>query len=133
VRVVAAADAGEIVNPDGVANQIEGGILQSISWTTLEAVTWDRTRRTSLDWGGYPVLRFADVPETVEVHLIDRPGQPFLGCGEAAQGPTAAAIANAIADATGVRVRQLPLNKAHFLRASRSDKIDNQAAAEALE
>jgi nicotinate dehydrogenase subunit B len=120
VRVVSAVDSGEIVSPDGVTNQIEGGILQSISWTTLEEVTFDRTRITSLDWGGYPILRFADVPEIVEVHLIDRPGQPFLGTGEAAQGPTAAAIANAIADATGVRIRQLPLSKTQFQNARQS-------------
>jgi CO/xanthine dehydrogenase Mo-binding subunit len=120
VRVVSAVDSGEIVNPDGVINQIEGGILQSISWSTVEEVTFDRTYITSLDWGTYPIMRFTDVPETVEVHLIDRPGQPFLGTGEAAQGPTAAAIANAIADATGVRIRQLPLSKTQFKKAPQS-------------
>jgi CO/xanthine dehydrogenase Mo-binding subunit len=71
-------------------------------------VRFDATRVTSRDWGGYPILRFPQVPEAVEVHLIDRPGTPFLGTGEAAQGPAAAAIGNAFADATGVRVREIP-------------------------
>jgi CO/xanthine dehydrogenase Mo-binding subunit len=109
VRFVAANDSGEIVNPDGVRNQIEGGIVQSASWTLLESVRFDSTRVTSRDWSTYPILRFPDLPDSVEVHLVDRPGQPFLGTGEAAQGPAAAAIANAVADAVGVRLRELPL------------------------
>jgi nicotinate dehydrogenase subunit B len=109
LRCVAADDSGEIVNPDGVRNQIEGGIVQSASWTLREAVGFDETRVTSRDWSTYPILRFADLPERIEVHLIDRPGQPFLGTGESAQGPTAAAIANACANATGLRIRELPL------------------------
>jgi nicotinate dehydrogenase subunit B len=108
LRAVAAVDSGEAVNPDGIRNQIEGGIVQSISWTLYEAVTFDRTRITSVDWGGYPILRFPSLPESVEVHVINRPGQPFLGTGEAAQGPAAAALANALADATGGRIRELP-------------------------
>jgi len=112
VRAVAAVDSGEAVNPDGIRNQIEGGILQSLSWSLFEAVTFDRTRITSTDWGGYPILRFPGLPDSVEVHVINRPGQPFLGTGEAAQGPTAAALANAVADATGVRMRDLPLTAA---------------------
>jgi CO/xanthine dehydrogenase Mo-binding subunit len=108
VRAVAATDSGEIVNPDGIRNQIEGGIVQATSWTLLEAVRFDATRVRSRDWAGYPILRFPQVPEAVEVHLIDRPGTPFLGTGEAAQGPAAAAIGNAFADATGVRVREIP-------------------------
>jgi nicotinate dehydrogenase subunit B len=109
VRAVAATDSGQAVNPDGIRNQIEGGIVQSASWTLFEAVGFDRTRITSADWSSYPIMRFGDVPESVEVHVIDRPGQPFLGTGEAAQGPTAAAIANAVADATGARLREIPL------------------------
>jgi CO/xanthine dehydrogenase Mo-binding subunit len=116
-RVVAANDSGDIVNPDGIVNQIEGGIVQSLSWTLHEAVSFDRTRITSRDWGGYPILRFPDLPESVEVHLINRPGQPFLGTGEAAQGPTAAALANAIADATGTRMRELPFTAARVRQA----------------
>jgi CO/xanthine dehydrogenase Mo-binding subunit len=109
VRAVAAVDSGEAVNPDGIKNQIEGGILQSASWTLYESVLFDRTRILSRDWGSYPILRFAGVPESVEVYVIDRPGTPFLGTGEAAQGPTAAAIANAVADAVGIRLREVPL------------------------
>lgn len=107
-------DSGEVVNPDGICNQMEGGIVQSLSWTTLEAVTFDSWRVTSLDWGAYPILRFPQVPEQLDVHIIDRPGQPFLGTGEAAQGPAAAAIANAVADATGVRIRDLPLSRSRL-------------------
>ena len=112
VRAVAAVDSGQAVNPDGIRNQIEGGIVQASSWTLQEAVGFDATRITSADWSSYPILRFPDLPDHVEVHVIDRPGQPFLGTGEAAQGPTAAALANAVADATGVRVRELPLSPA---------------------
>jgi CO/xanthine dehydrogenase Mo-binding subunit len=109
VRATAAVDSGQTINPDGIRNQIEGGILQSTSWTLYESVTFDRTRITSRDWSSYPILRFSAVPDSVEVHVIDRPGQPFLGTGEAAQGPAAAAIGNALADASGVRVRDLPM------------------------
>jgi CO/xanthine dehydrogenase Mo-binding subunit len=116
-RVVAANDSGDIVNPDGIANQIEGGIVQSASWTLHEAVGFDRARITSRDWAGYPILRFPDLPQSVEVHLINRPGQPFLGTGEAAQGPTAAALANAFADATGSRLRELPFTAARVRQA----------------
>jgi len=110
LRVVAAVDSGEAVNPDGIRNQIEGGILQSISWSTFEAVMYNDTRITSRDWGTYPILRFSHVPQRLEVHVIDRPGEHFLGTGEAAQGPAAGALANALAHATGVRVRELPFS-----------------------
>ena len=110
VRAVAATDSGEVVNPDGIRNQIEGGIVQSSSWTLVEQVSFDANRVTSLDWGGYPIVRFPQVPDRIDVVIVDRPGRPFLGTGEAAQGPTAAAIANAVADATGMRFRELPLS-----------------------
>jgi CO/xanthine dehydrogenase Mo-binding subunit len=110
-RVVAAIDSGQAVNPDGIRNQTQGGILQSISWTLYEAVTFDRTRVTSIDWSSYPILRFASVPDSVEVNVIDQPGEPFLGTGEAAQGPTAAAVANAIRNAIGKRLTDLPLTR----------------------
>jgi CO/xanthine dehydrogenase Mo-binding subunit len=100
------------VNPDGIRNQIEGAILQSASWTLYEQVRFDAQRILSRDWASYPILRFGAVPERVDVHVIDRPGTPFLGTGEAAQGPAAAAIANAVADATGARIRELPLSAA---------------------
>lgn len=108
-RAVAAVDCGEAINLDGVKNQIEGGILQAASWTLHESVRFDRTRILSRDWSSYPIMRFASVPDEIEVFVVDRPGMPFLGTGEAAQGPTAAAIANAIADAAGIRMRDIPI------------------------
>ena len=111
VRAVAAVDSGQVVNPDGIANQIEGAILQSMSWTLFENVTFDERRITSVDWASYPILRFSAVPDAVEVHVINRPGMPFLGSGEAGQGPAAAAVANAIANATGHRFRDLPISR----------------------
>jgi len=116
-RVVAAVDTGQVVNPDGVRNQIEGGILQAASWTLFERVTFDRTRVTSVDWSAYPIMRFDSVPESVEVHLVDRPGDAFHGVAEAAQGPTGAALANAIRDVAGVRLHQLPLTPARIKKA----------------
>ncbi len=110
VRAVAAIDSGQVVNPDGLRNQSEGGIVQSASWTLFEKVAFDDTRIRSVDWASYPILRFDAVPESIEVHIIDRPGQPYLGSGEAATGPTAAAIGNAVAHATGSRMRDLPLS-----------------------
>jgi nicotinate dehydrogenase subunit B len=108
VRAVLAADAGEIVNPDGIRNQLEGGLIQSLSWSLKEAVQHDGRRILSRDWSRYPILSFSEVPP-VDIALIDRPGEPFLGAGEASQGPTAAALANAVFDATGLRLRELPL------------------------
>ena len=108
-RVVAAVDSGEAVNPDGIRNQIEGGIVQSLSWTSLEQATYGQNRRTTFDWSSYPILRFDSVPLSIEIDVIDRPGLPFLGTGEAAQGPAAAAFANAVASATGHRSRDMPI------------------------
>ena len=111
VRAVAAVDSGQVVNPDGLTNQIEGAIVQSTSWTLYERVTFDENRITSIDWQTYPILRFDAVPEKIEVHIINRPGKPFLGSGETGQGPAAASLANAIANATGKRLRNLPLTR----------------------
>ena len=111
VRAVAAVDSGQVVNPDGLRNQIEGAILQSASWTLYEKVSFDESRIRSIDWSTYPIMRFDSVPESVEVHIINRPGEPFLGSGETGQGPTGASIANAIAHATGVRRRDIPLTR----------------------
>jgi nicotinate dehydrogenase subunit B len=107
-RVVAAVDSGQAINPDGIRNQIEGAIVQSASWTLYESVRFDRRRILSRDWSGYPIMRFPAVPESISVHIVPRPGQPFLGTGEAGQGPAAAAIANAVRDAAGVRLREVP-------------------------
>lgn len=111
-----AVDVGMVVDIDGVINQIEGGAVQSVSWSTKEQVTFDDQGITSNDWLTYPVLRFGEVPE-VRVHVIDRPEEPPLGAGEAAQGPVAAALGNAVFDALGVRVRELPLTADTLLRA----------------
>jgi nicotinate dehydrogenase subunit B len=109
VRVAAANDSGQIISPDGIENQIEGGIIQSLSWTLKEEVKFDKTGVKSEDWKSYsyPILTFEEVPP-IDVVLIDRPGEPFLGTGEAAQGPTAAALGNAVFDATGVRFHRIP-------------------------
>src|SRR5215469_1155096 len=99
-RAIAVADAGQIINPDGLTNQIEGGIIQSTSWTLHEQVYFDRDGITSRDWQGYPILTMRDVPH-VEVELIDRPAEKSLGAGEGSQGPAVAAIVNAFANSTG--------------------------------
>jgi CO/xanthine dehydrogenase Mo-binding subunit len=119
VRAAAAIDSGEVVNPDGIRNQTEGGIVQAMSWTLYEAVSFDRTRITSTDWASYPILRFTHVPDSIDIEVMDRPGEPFLGTGEAATGPTAGAIGNAIRDATGVRLTDLPFRPAQLKAALR--------------
>jgi nicotinate dehydrogenase subunit B len=110
-RAYAAVDSGQIINPDGLANQMEGGIVQSASWTLHEEVKFDRDGIKSRDWLGYPILTMPEAP-TVEVVLIDRPEEKPLGSGEGSQGPAVAAIANAFAAATGKRLRDLPLSPA---------------------
>jgi len=110
-RAWAAAEAGLIINPDGFIQQIEGGIIQSASWTLHEEVKFNRDGITSRDWSGYPILTMPEVPK-VEVALINRPAERSLGVGEGSQGPAAAAIANAFAHATGKRVRDLPFHPA---------------------
>jgi len=106
-RVCASHDCGEMVNPDGVANQVEGGVLQTVSRTLLERVTWDRDMVKSVDWTTYPIMRFPAAPK-VEVALIDRPGAVAWGAGEPMACAIPAAIANAVFDATGARLRSVP-------------------------
>ena len=106
-RLLVVADVGLVVNPDGARNQLEGGATQATSWTLKERMTFDRRRLLGSDWETYPVLRFSETPE-VTVHLVDSDA-PSTGAGEAAQGPTSAAIANAVHRALGVRVRDLPI------------------------
>jgi nicotinate dehydrogenase subunit B len=108
IRAATANDSGHMVAPDNIANQIEGGLIQSLSWTLKEEVKFDTTGVISTDWASYPILTFNEVPP-VEVALIDRKGEPYLGTGETSQCPTGAAVANALFDAVGARVRQLPL------------------------
>jgi CO/xanthine dehydrogenase Mo-binding subunit len=114
-RLTVAADIGFVINPDGARNQLSGGAVQAASWTTVERVRFDRRRITSADWETYPILRFPAAPR-VDVHLVDSDQAP-LGAGEAAQGPTAAAIANAVHDALGVRIRDLPLTSDAIVKA----------------
>ena len=116
VRAWAAVDVGRVVSPDGVINQIEGGIVQATSWTLKEAVRFDPGFVTSRDWEAYPILTFAESPR-VEVQLIDRPSESSKGAGEGAQGPTGAAIVNALFNASGVRVRELPLTRERIVAA----------------
>lgn len=106
-RIVLAHDCGLIINPDGVKNQIEGSVIQSLSRALKEEVQFDEMRITSLDWQTYPILTFSEVPE-IEIVLINHPDQPAMGAGEPSTVTTAAAVANAIFDATGVRLRQIP-------------------------
>jgi nicotinate dehydrogenase subunit B len=107
-RIVAAVDSGRAVSTDGIRNQIEGAILQSLSWTLQEQTRFTPNGRTSVNWATYPIIRFQAQPTSVEVHVIDHPDQGFLGAGEAGQGPAAAALANALTDAAGVRLRDMP-------------------------
>ena len=106
-QAIIAADAGQVVNPDGLSNQLEGGFAQAASWTLYEAVEFDRRGITSVDWETYPILPFSAAP-AIETVIVNRPGLPFLGAGEAAQNPTPAAIANAVYDAVGIRLRDIP-------------------------
>ena len=114
-RVVVAHDCGLIINPDGVKNQIEGNIIQSLSRALKEEVQFDQFRITSVDWQTYPILKFSEVPE-IEIVLINRPDQPAVGAGEPSTVTTAAAVANAIFDATSVRLRQIPFTPERMRR-----------------
>jgi CO/xanthine dehydrogenase Mo-binding subunit len=115
-KLTLAVDVGEAINPDGVINQIEGGAIQATSWVLKERVRFDRQRITSINWTEYPILRFSEVPE-VEVELIQRPEADPVGAGEAAHGPVAAAIANAVFDCLGVRIRNLPITRDSLIAA----------------
>jgi nicotinate dehydrogenase subunit B len=115
-RLVIAVDVGLVVNPDGVGNQVEGGAIQAVSQTLKEAVRFGRRRVTSDTWEAYPILRFSDAPEVV-VEIVNRPNERSVGAGEAAAGPTAAAIGNAVFDALGVRIRDLPITPQRIVAA----------------
>jgi CO/xanthine dehydrogenase Mo-binding subunit len=119
-RVYVAHDCGLVVNPDGLRNQIEGNVIQAISRTLKEEVRFDRARITSIDWNGYPILRFGEVPDAIDIAVLDRRDQPSVGAGEAATSPIPAAIGNAVYDATGVRLRTIPLTPKRVLGALRS-------------
>ncbi|MFP6814925.1 MAG: molybdopterin cofactor-binding domain-containing protein, partial [Pseudomonadales bacterium] len=106
-RAFICADAGLIIDPDGLCNQLEGGFVQAASWSLKEQVTWDADGITSRDWDSYPILSFSEIPK-LQTFLIEQPNRAALGAGEASTGPTPAAIANAIFDAVGVRMRSVP-------------------------
>jgi len=115
-KLTLAVDVGEAINPDGVINQIEGGAIQATSWVLKERVRFDRERITSNSWTDYPILRFSEVPE-VEVEVIQRSDIDPVGAGEAAHGPVTAAIANAVFDCLGLRVRNLPITRERLIAA----------------
>ncbi|MDN5004675.1 molybdopterin cofactor-binding domain-containing protein [Bradyrhizobium sp. GCM10027634] len=115
-RLTLAVDVGEAINPDGVINQIEGGAIQATSWVLKERVRFDRTHITSTSWTDYPILTFSEVP-AVDVEIIQRPEIEPVGAGEAAHGPVTAAIANAVHDSLGVRVRDLPITRDKIIAA----------------
>ena len=106
----AAIDAGLVINPDGLINQTEGGLIQSVSWALKEAVQFDRERVLTQTWDDYPILTFEEIPQ-IEVTVINQPDLPPLGAGEGAQGPTVSAVANAVFNAIGARLRDLPFTR----------------------
>ena len=121
-EVIITADAGLVIDPDGLRNQLEGGFIQAASWTLKEAVDWDEQGVTSRDWESYPILKFSEVP-VIETYLMERDRDPALGAGEASTGPTPAAIANAIFDATGLRLRDIPFTP-HCLRTAAATSLE---------
>jgi nicotinate dehydrogenase subunit B len=126
-RVVAGQDSGLMINPDGVRHQIHGNVIQSTSRTLMEQVSFDRNAVTAREWGAYPIITFPDIPE-IDVLMLPRPDQPPLGVGESASVPSAAAIANAIYDATGVRFRELPFTPERILAGLRGGALAPQTA-----
>lgn len=123
-RAVVAVDAGQVVDPDSLAAQMEGGVLQAASWTLYEAVEFERDGVISRDWDSYPILRFGNIP-AIETIVIERPGDPYLGAGEASSGPAAGAIANALYRATGLRLRRLPFTPDALRRAALASESAN--------
>jgi nicotinate dehydrogenase subunit B len=100
-------DCGQIINPDGVRNQIEGNVVQTVSRTLKEEVTFDRSRVTSVDWASYPIITFPEVPD-IAIDLIDRPNEKPWGAGEPSAAVVPAALSNAVFDAIGARLRSVP-------------------------
>ncbi len=126
-RVVAGQDSGLMINPDGVRHQIHGNVIQSTSRALMEEVSFERGSVTSREWGAYPIITFPDVPK-IDVLMLPRPDQPPLGVGESASVPSAAAIANAIFDATGVRFRELPFTPERILAGLQGEQGSTPAA-----
>ncbi|CAI1627049.1 Membrane-bound aldehyde dehydrogenase [pyrroloquinoline-quinone] precursor [Serratia entomophila] len=115
-KIFVAHDCGRMINPAGVRHQVHGNVIQSASRVLKEFVTFDKTAVTSLDWGGYPILRFDELPQ-VDIQLLDYPDEAPMGAGESASVPSAAAIANALFDALGVRLREVPFTPERVLNA----------------
>ena len=115
-HVWGAVDVGQVINSDGLLNQIEGGIIQAVSFVLKEEVKYDRERVTLKSWDDYPILSFTEVPE-VEVALINRPELPPLGAGEGTQGPISAAVGNALFNAAGIRLRDIPFTRERLVAA----------------
>ena len=111
-------DCGQVINPDGVKNQIEGNVVQTISRTLIEQVRFDRSRVAGIDWQTYPILTFAEAPE-IDIELIDRPHENPWGVGEPSAAIVSAAISNAVFDAVGVRLRSVPFSPDKVLAALR--------------
>jgi nicotinate dehydrogenase subunit B len=124
-RVVAGQDSGLMINPDGVRHQIQGNVIQSTGRALMEEVSFDRNSVTSREWGAYPIIKFPDIPK-IDVLMLPRQDQPPMGVGESASVPSAAAIANAIFDATGVRFRELPFTPERILAGLRGGQPANQ-------
>jgi nicotinate dehydrogenase subunit B len=126
-RVVAGQDSGLMINPDGVRHQIHGNVIQSTSRALMEEVSFDRNAVTSREWGAYPIIKFPELPD-IDVLMLPRQDQPSLGVGESASVPSAAAIANAIFDATGVRFRELPFTPERILRGLHGERDEARGA-----
>jgi CO/xanthine dehydrogenase Mo-binding subunit len=118
-RFYVAHDCGQIINPDGLRNQIDGNVIQTVSRTLIEDLQWNRSTVTSRDWESYPILRFPDVPEIVH-DLIDRPKERPWGAGEPTAAVVPSAIANAVYDAVGIRMRSVPFTPDKVLAALRT-------------
>jgi CO/xanthine dehydrogenase Mo-binding subunit len=118
-RFYVAHDCGQIINPDGLKNQIEGNVVQTVSRTLIEDLQWNRSTVTSVDWKTYPILTFPDVPD-VAIDLIDRPNEKPWGAGEPTAAVVPSAIANAVYDAVGIRMRSVPFTPDKILAALKS-------------
>ncbi|MFZ3211334.1 MAG: molybdopterin cofactor-binding domain-containing protein, partial [Terriglobales bacterium] len=118
-HVAMVQDCGQVINPDGVRNQIEGSVIQTVSRTLKEEVTFDRSRVTSLDWASYPILTFPEIPD-IDIDLIDRPTEKPWGAGEPPAAVVPSAISNAVFDAVGVRLRSVPFTPAKVRAALQS-------------
>jgi nicotinate dehydrogenase subunit B len=129
-RITVGQDTGMMINPDGIRHQIHGNVIQSISRVLKEKVDFSKTQVESIEWGGYPIITFPEVPE-IDVLMLPRQNEPPLGAGESASVPSAAAIVNAVYDATGIRFRELPLTPDRVLEALEGGRREKSASVSA--